>query len=73
MIKKRAKPVAGPGLNRKKLGTIRRSNVRYQVTYAGFALYTYVRDKRPGQVKGEGVEKVWFAVSPSGRIVKAPA
>jgi len=70
LIKKGGKPTAGPGLNAKKLGTIRRPDGRYQVTYAGFALYTFSGDKRPGQAKGEGVEKIWFAVGPNGKIVK---
>ena len=70
LIKRGTKPTAGPGVNATKLGTIRRPDGTYQVTYAGFALYTFASDKRPGQANGEGVEKIWFAVGPNGKIVR---
>jgi len=70
VVKKGAKLVAAHGLNAKKLGTIRRPDGRYQLTYAGLALYTFAADRRKGDVKGEGVENSWYAISPSGRIVK---
>jgi predicted lipoprotein with Yx(FWY)xxD motif len=70
LIKKGAKPTAGPGLTAKKLGTIRRPDGHYQVTYYGVALYMFAGDKKPGQVNGEGVEKIWFAIGPNGKIVK---
>jgi predicted lipoprotein with Yx(FWY)xxD motif len=73
LIKKGAKPTAGPGLNAKKLGVIRRPDGRYQVTYFGFALYTFASDRRRGDVKGEGVEGAWWAVGASGKLVKQPA
>jgi len=73
LVRKGGKLTAGPGVNAKKLGTIRRPNGRYQVTYAGLPLYSFVSDKRRGDVKGEGVQKIWYAVSPTGRIVKPPA
>jgi predicted lipoprotein with Yx(FWY)xxD motif len=52
---------------------IRHPNGRYQVTYAGLPRYTYLNDKRSGDVRGEGIEKIWYAVSPTGRIVKPGA
>ncbi|HST25240.1 MAG TPA: hypothetical protein VLJ76_04565 [Gaiellaceae bacterium] len=70
LIKKGSKPTAGTGLDPKKLGTIRRPDGRYQVTYAGFALYTFSGDRKTGQVNGEGVEKIWFAVGANGKLVK---
>lgn len=70
LIKRGVKPTAGPGLDPKKLGTIRRPDGRFQVTYAGLPLYQFASDKKPGDVNGQGVEKIWFAVSPSGRVVK---
>jgi predicted lipoprotein with Yx(FWY)xxD motif len=70
LIKRGAKPTAARGLDKKKLGTIRRPNGRYQVTYAGLTLYTFAADKRRGDVKGQGVEKSWYAVGPNGRLVK---
>jgi predicted lipoprotein with Yx(FWY)xxD motif len=70
LIKKGAKPTGATGLDPKKLGTIKRPNGRYQVTYAGFPLYLFASDKKKGDVLGEGVEKSWYAVAPSGKLVK---
>jgi len=46
-----------------KLGTIRRPEGTLQVTYRGRPLYTFGGDKKPGQVKGEGLKDVgvWHA------------
>jgi predicted lipoprotein with Yx(FWY)xxD motif len=65
-----AKPKAGTGVSGAKLGTIKRPDGRLQVTYNGLALYRYSLDRKAGEVKGEGVEGIWFAVNPSGKIVK---
>jgi predicted lipoprotein with Yx(FWY)xxD motif len=46
------------------------------VTAAGWPLYTFVKDSAPGAVTGEGVKSfggTWYAVSPSGKAVTAPA
>jgi len=46
------------------------------VTAGGWPLYTFVKDKAPGDVAGEGVKTfggTWYAVSPSGKAVTAPA
>jgi predicted lipoprotein with Yx(FWY)xxD motif len=43
-------------------------------TAGGWPLYTFVQDKAPGDVTGEGVKSfggTWYAVSPSGQPVKA--
>jgi predicted lipoprotein with Yx(FWY)xxD motif len=47
-----------------KLGTIHRPEGTVQVTYQGHPLYTFAADKKPGQVKGEGLKDVgtWHAV-----------
>jgi predicted lipoprotein with Yx(FWY)xxD motif len=47
-----------------KLGTTRRPEGTLQVTYRGKPLYTFGSDKKPGQVKGEGLKDVgvWHAV-----------
>ena len=42
-------------------------------TVAGWPLYTFVKDAKPGDVTGEGVQSfggTWWAVSPDGRPVK---
>lgn len=45
-------------------------------TVGGWPLYTFVQDKAPGDVTGEGVKSfggTWYAVSPSGQPVKMTA
>jgi predicted lipoprotein with Yx(FWY)xxD motif len=55
------------------LGTIERSDGTLQVTYAGRPLYYFAADAAPGDVNGQGVNDVWFVVSPAGeQIVMEP-
>jgi predicted lipoprotein with Yx(FWY)xxD motif len=65
------KPTAGAGASAGKLSTVKRSNGTRQVTYGGFALYRYAADKKPGDVKGQGVEGKWFAVTSTGALAVA--
>jgi len=46
------------------------------VAAGGWPLYSFVKDQGPGDVTGEGVKTfggTWYAVSPSGTAVTAPA
>jgi predicted lipoprotein with Yx(FWY)xxD motif len=70
LVSRGLRPLAGLGINRLKLGTIRRSDGQLQVTYAGFALYRFSGDAKPGDTKGQGFGKAWFAVRPSGLLVR---
>jgi predicted lipoprotein with Yx(FWY)xxD motif len=66
----KGRPVAGPGVRRSLLGTIRVGGAT-QITYAGRPLYTYVADSR-GQTSYVGVSQFggkWFGIRPSGRQV----
>jgi predicted lipoprotein with Yx(FWY)xxD motif len=65
------KPVAGPGISAAKLSTIKRPDGKLQVTYAGFALYRYSADKKPGDANGEGLFGKWYGVTPAGTLAKA--
>ena len=56
-------PVAGKGATGK-LGTIKRTDGKMQVTYNGWPLYFFVKDKAAGDKTGDGVGKVWFVVKP---------
>jgi len=73
----KGKPKAGSGVAARLLGTIKRSDGRMQVTYAGHPLYTFSLDTRPGQTKGEGLNDFgahWYAVGAKGRkLVKRAA
>ncbi|MGA8682737.1 MAG: hypothetical protein WB592_19845 [Acidimicrobiales bacterium] len=64
-------PIAGPGVQKALLATVKRSFGR-QITYAGHPLYLF--DSGPGQVSGEGWDEpslppwhgVWSLIAPSG-------
>ena len=69
----RGKPLAGPGVNARLLGTTRRRDGRLQVTYAGHPLYFYVGDRR-GQIKCQNVSEfggLWLVVTRNGRAVRS--
>jgi predicted lipoprotein with Yx(FWY)xxD motif len=53
----------------KSLGTVRRPDGRSQVAYKGGPLYTFVQDKKPGDMKGNGFKDVgtWQVVTVSGK------
>lgn len=53
---------AGDGLFAN-LGVIERNDGTLQVTLGGSPLYTYAEDLAPGDVNGQGVGSVWFAVT----------
>jgi predicted lipoprotein with Yx(FWY)xxD motif len=50
------------------VGTIPRDGGTRQLTLDGHPLYTYAGDS-PGQVSGEGVQGIWWVVSPAGQAV----
>jgi predicted lipoprotein with Yx(FWY)xxD motif len=68
-------PSAGSGLTASKLGTTTRSGGSQQVTYNGHPLYLFIKDKKPGDVTGQGVTAfgaAWFALTPSGNQASSP-
>ena len=73
LVKAGTKPTAGAGLAASKLGTIKRPDGGTQVTYNGLGLYRYAPDKKAGDVKGQGLFKVWYVIAPTGKIVKRAA
>src|SRR5713226_4082614 len=73
VVKAGTKPTAGAGITKSKLSTVKRPDGKTQVTYAGFLLYRYSGDKKPGDVKGQGFQKIWFAVTSKGTLAKAGA
>jgi predicted lipoprotein with Yx(FWY)xxD motif len=69
----KGKPVAGKGVKRSLLGTIRLKNGKRQVTYNGHPLYTYLGDSKPHQTYYINFFQAggrWPAVSPSGKLIK---
>jgi predicted lipoprotein with Yx(FWY)xxD motif len=55
------------------LGTIKRDDGTEQVTLAGMPLYLYAGDSQAGDVTGQAVGGVWWAVSPSGTKITTAA
>jgi len=66
-------PVAGEGVDASLLGTTDRTDGTVQVTYNGWPLYYYEKDKAPGDVVGQNVGDVWFVVSPTGDMIQTGA
>ena len=67
------KPVAGPGVSSRLLGTITIAGGAKQVTYAGHPLYTYSADFGPHQTDYVGVSQFggkWYALNGAGHTVK---
>jgi predicted lipoprotein with Yx(FWY)xxD motif len=54
-------PATLPGLTGK-LGVARRTGGARQLTFDGAPLYTFVKDKKPGDLTGQGVGGLWWVV-----------
>jgi predicted lipoprotein with Yx(FWY)xxD motif len=73
-VRATGKPSAGSGLNASLVGTSPRSDGAAQVTYNGHPLYRFVKDQKPGDTTGQGVNAFgggWFALSAAGTQVSA--
>jgi predicted lipoprotein with Yx(FWY)xxD motif len=64
---------AGTGAQASMLSASMQANGDNQVTYGGKPLYHFAGDTKPGDVNGQGVGDVWFALSASGELVKDKA
>lgn len=65
--------VEGTDLNASLLGTLTRDDGTYQLTYNGWPLYYYAADQAAGAVGGQGMNDVWYLVSPKGTGVGVDA
>ena len=64
------KPEAMKGVKAGMLGTIKRDDGTTQVTYAGWPLYTFVEDKKPGEDNGtdsKGFGASWYPLHSNGK------
>ena len=71
-LAKGQKAVAGGLAQAKLLGSDPDGATRV-VTYAGWPLYTYLPDQRPGQDTGQATNLnggLWYVLSPSGKVIK---
>jgi predicted lipoprotein with Yx(FWY)xxD motif len=68
--------VAGTGLRMQLLSTITRDDASSQVAYNSHALYYFVRDTKPGDATGQGINAfggVWLVLSSTGEPIPAAA
>jgi predicted lipoprotein with Yx(FWY)xxD motif len=68
-------PAAGTDLSQALIGTASRSDGSMQVTYNGHALYLYVGDRSPGEIKCQAVIEYgggWYVVDAQGNKITTP-
>ncbi|WP_327009866.1 hypothetical protein OHA72_23120 [Dactylosporangium sp. NBC_01737] len=49
------------------VGTVTRGDGSRQITLAGWPVYRYIGDPKPGAWKGQNVGGIWFVVAPTGK------
>jgi predicted lipoprotein with Yx(FWY)xxD motif len=54
------------GVPQAEVGTVTRTDGTKQLTINNWPVYEYAGDKRPGDVNGQGVGHVWYAITPAG-------
>lgn len=54
------------GVDPKLVGTVRRADGSWQLTVAGWPMYRYLGDRKPGTWKGQNVGGTWFVIKPDG-------
>ena len=52
------------GLAAADFGVITREDGKKQTTYKGMPLYYFFKDAKPGDAAGQGVNNVWYVVTP---------
>ena len=66
-------PTAGQGIDKSMLATLKRKDGSTQAAYNGRPLYHFVKDKQPGDAKGQEVKGFgaeWYLISPEGETVE---
>jgi predicted lipoprotein with Yx(FWY)xxD motif len=58
---------ASADLNPKLMGSVVRADGTRQLTLAGWPLYRYAKDVKPGDANGQNVGGTWFASAPDGK------
>jgi predicted lipoprotein with Yx(FWY)xxD motif len=73
LVRARGMIVAGSGIRRSLLATVRLAHGARQITYAGHPLYTYAGDAVPRSTAYIGAHQFggsWYAIRASGRLVR---
>ncbi|MFG2589584.1 SCO0930 family lipoprotein [Streptomyces sp. NPDC048438] len=58
---------AAAGTEASLIGEVTRGDGTKQLTVAGWPMYRYAEDTRPGEANGQGVGGTWFAAAPDGK------
>ena len=76
-LKTADQPTAGRGISASLVGTAAWPDGTLQVTYNNHPLYHFhgghgfsAGDRRPGQVRGQGIGGLWWVLSPKGKPIK---
>jgi predicted lipoprotein with Yx(FWY)xxD motif len=77
-LKTTGTPRAAPGVKSSLLGVVKRPDGGVQVTYSHHPLYLYhggggywgAGDKKPGDTKGQNWGAAWYAITPSGTVLR---
>ncbi|MDI3389203.1 SCO0930 family lipoprotein [Streptomyces sp. B-S-A8] len=62
---------AAPGVDPALVGSVTREDGTEQLTVAGWPMYRYAADEKPGDAKGQGVGGTWHAAAPDGKKATA--
>ncbi|MEV6548543.1 SCO0930 family lipoprotein [Streptomyces sp. NPDC051597] len=65
--------VAPPGTDAGLMGEVTRTDGTKQLTIAGWPMYRYTKDTKPGDATGQGVGGTWHAAAPDGKKATASA
>ena len=60
---------AGSGVDASLMGSVTRTDGSVQVTYNGWPLYYFAGDSAPGETNGQGLNGIWFVMSPAGDAI----
>jgi predicted lipoprotein with Yx(FWY)xxD motif len=66
-----ASPAIGTGLDKADFGVITRSDGAKQTTYKGWPLYYYAGDITAADIKGDGLERIWYVAKPDYMVMLA--
>jgi predicted lipoprotein with Yx(FWY)xxD motif len=66
-----ASVTAGTGLDAAKITVVDRTDGGKQVKYGNWPLYYFANDAAAGDVKGQGLNEVWYVVGADGEPIKS--
>ncbi|WP_378733864.1 hypothetical protein [Nocardia brasiliensis] len=69
LIAQRGQSVSVTGVDPQLVGFVERADGACQITIAGWPVYFFAKDEKPGDLLGQGVGGVWHAVTPGGAKV----